>query len=76
MSDSLRHSTFLLLVNEPTRPPYALAVNVFITGLIIINVLAVILQSVPDYNRQYYLWFKMIELISAQIFTAEWILRV
>ena len=71
MSITLRHRTYLLLTNEPPRSPHSLAVNGSITGLIIINVLAVILQSVPDLNQQYSLWFRMIELISAQIFTAE-----
>ena len=52
MSITLRHRTYLLLTNEPPRSPHSLAVNGSITGLII-NVLAVILQSVPDLNQQY-----------------------
>ena len=76
MPTTFRHQTFLLFTNEPPRPLRAIIVNGFITVLIVINVLAVILQSVPDLNRQYALTFRLIELVSALIFSAEWILRV
>ncbi len=76
MSATLLHYTFLLFNNEPPRPLRAIVVNGFIAVLIVVNVLAVILQSVPELNRQYALSFRLIELVSALIFTAEWILRV
>ena len=76
MTTTLRHRVNTLFLNDPPRPPQALAINGFITVLIMVNVLAVILQSVQELDQQYSLWFRMIELISAQIFTAEWILRV
>ena len=76
MSATLRHRTFLLFNNEPPRPLQAIVINGFITVLIMINVMAVILQSVPELNRQYALSFRLIELVSALIFTVEWILRV
>ena len=76
MTVSLQQYTYYLFANEQPCPHRAIVVNGFITSLIIINVLSVILQSVPAYNEQYLVWFRMVELISAQIFTAEWILRV
>ncbi len=76
MTSSLRHRTYFLFANDPPRPTSAVVVNSFITGLIIINVLAVILQSVPELNLKYTVWFRLVELVSALIFTIEWILRV
>ncbi len=44
--------------------------------MIVINVVAVILSSVPSLHQQFSLWFEIIELVSAVFFTAEWYLRV
>lgn len=76
MTATFRHSTYMLFANEPPRPVSTVVVNTFITGLIIINVGAVILQSVSALNERYFVWFRLVELISALMFTIEWILRV
>lgn len=51
-------------------------VNTFIIGLIILNVIAVMLETVPGLHPRYNDFFHYFELISVIIFTVEYILRV
>ncbi|MBT7450090.1 MAG: ion transporter [Rhodospirillaceae bacterium] len=76
MPGTLRHQTHVILSSEPPRQPLTIAVTAIITAMIVINVVAVILASVSSLSVQFSIWFKMIELVSAVFFTAEWILRV
>jgi voltage-gated potassium channel len=76
MPGTLRHRTHLLLSNEPPRQTTAIVATTVITAMIVLNVAAVILSSVPQLHTQFLVWFKMIEVVSAVFFTAEWVLRV
>ena len=51
-------------------------IDVALVVLIILNVSAVVLESVPDYAEAYQAWFLMFELFSVTIFSIEYILRV
>jgi len=51
-------------------------VNTFIIGLIILNVAAVMLETVPTLHDRYHTFFNYFELFSVIIFTIEYILRV
>lgn len=76
MPGTLRLRTHLLLSHEPPLQRVAIIATTVITAMIILNVAAVILSSVPQLHAQFRVWFKLIELVSAVFFTAEWILRV
>jgi voltage-gated potassium channel len=51
-------------------------INVFIVVLIILNVIAVMLETVKSLHEKYYNVFYYFELFSVSIFTLEYILRV
>src|SRR5687768_4886662 len=51
-------------------------VNTFIIGLIILNVAAVMLETVPSLHDRYHTFFNYFELFSVIIFSIEYILRV
>lgn len=76
MKPSLRRNIFYSFANEVPRLRRSIVINGFLTFLIIINVLSVILQSVPELNQEYSVLFRQVEIASALIFTVEWILRV
>ena len=76
MPGTLRHQTYIVLSNDPPHPPLSILAAVVITAMIVINVVAVILSSVPDLHVRFLVWFRIIELVSAVFFTAEWFLRV
>ncbi|MFL6799523.1 MAG: cyclic nucleotide-gated ion channel [Xanthobacteraceae bacterium] len=44
--------------------------------LIVLNLVAVALESVPDLAHRYLFWFEAVELVSLLVFTAEYVLRV
>ena len=44
--------------------------------LILTNVLAIILESIPDMNVQYGLWFEYFDIFSVVIFSCEYIARI
>ena len=52
------------------------ALDVFLMSLIMINVVAIVLESVAPLAKQYHHEFLMIELISVGIFTLEYVLRL
>jgi len=50
--------------------------NQFIVGLIVLNVLAVVVESVPAYGTRFHAGFLALELFSLVVFTVEYALRV
>ncbi len=73
---ALRHKIYLLLDSstEPTKQHIFL--NVFLVLLIVINVIAVILESMPAIYRSYHQAFFLLEIVSSLIFTLEYLARV
>lgn len=51
-------------------------INIFIIVLIILNVIAVILETVTWLHKKYYNFFYYFDLVSVIIFTVEYLLRV
>lgn len=51
-------------------------INVFIVVLIVLNVIAVMLETVEELNTKYKLFFYYFDLVSVIIFTVEYVLRV
>jgi len=51
-------------------------INIFIVILIILNVVAVMLETVKSLHDQYHTFFQYFDLVSVIIFTIEYILRV
>jgi voltage-gated potassium channel len=51
-------------------------INVFIIILILLNVIAVILETVPSIHRPYKNLFEVFDAVSVAIFTVEYVLRV
>ncbi len=52
------------------------AVDGFLITLIVLNVLAVILESVPEIEARYSVWFAWFEVLSVTIFTIEYLTRI
>ena len=50
--------------------------DMFIMGLIMINVVAIILETVPEYQQSYGSYFDQIELVSVIIFSVEYLIRL
>jgi voltage-gated potassium channel len=50
--------------------------DTFIVTLIILNIAAFVLETVPAYEAQYWFWFKAFEIFSILVFTAEYALRI
>ncbi len=59
-----------------TRDPISRLVDVSLIGLITLNVLAVILESVPAIYQPLAAWFFAFEVFSVAVFTIEYIMRV
>ncbi|MGI9500897.1 MAG: ion transporter [Geminicoccaceae bacterium] len=51
-------------------------VDAFLITLIVLNVVAVILESVPDIEARFAAWFFRFELLSVTIFTIEYLIRI
>lgn len=73
---SLRHKIFLLLDAERGNTFWDKVVNSFIVILILLNTLAVILETVDPIYASYRRLFEWFEIVSVIIFTIEYVLRL
>ena len=73
----LRQRLFLIL--EPQSPQDQMAARVFswvLTLMVLSNVMAVILESVPSIEAQYGRSLQLFELFSVAFFSVEYLLRI
>ncbi len=71
-----RHLTYLLLEHGPVGDRTMRAISRFLVVLILINIAAVVLESVPRYSVAFGAIFAAIEAISLIVFTIEYLLRL
>jgi len=73
---SLKQNIFLLLDDEKGNKKGDYFVEYLISGLILLNVIAIFLESYKSINEKYSALFYGIELVSIIIFSMEYVLRV
>ncbi len=72
----LRRRAYQLLEQGPVGDGASRAVDRFLVVLILINLVAVALESIPELEAQYSALFDTIEIFSLVVFTAEYVLRI
>lgn len=72
----IRRQTYLLLDGDKGKNKGDYFVEYFISGLIILNAFAIVLESYKEINIEYNLLFRAIELFSIIVFSVEYILRL
>jgi voltage-gated potassium channel len=72
----LRRRVYLVLEGGPAHGPFGAAVEAFLIVLIIANVVAFTLQSVPSIRQPYWLDLEVFEIFSVAVFTIEYIARL
>jgi voltage-gated potassium channel len=72
----LRHRLYGLLEHGPIGDRAGRLVGRFIVALIVVNVVAVVLESVPAFEARYGTLFFVLETVSLVVFTVEYGLRV
>jgi voltage-gated potassium channel len=75
-SPGLRHRLHEILEHGSVGTPAGRIVNAAFVTLILVNVTAVVLESVPDLARRYGTLFFAIEIVSLVVFTLEYLLRL
>ncbi|HUO97809.1 MAG TPA: cyclic nucleotide-gated ion channel [Rhizomicrobium sp.] len=73
---SLRRRVYLVLEGGPASGMLGGLVEAFLIILIILNVLAFTVQSVPSIRRPYWLDLEVFEIFSVAVFTVEYVLRL
>ena len=72
---ALRRRLYGILEHGPIGNRLGRFIGQAIVALIVINLLAVVLQSLPDYEARYGRLFVAIEWVSLVVFTVEYALR-
>lgn len=72
----LRRGVYLVLEGGPAHGPFGTIVEVFLIVLIIANVVAFTLASVPSIRQPYWVDLEVFEIFSVAVFTIEYILRL
>lgn len=80
-SDGGQRSTLRRRVYEIVEPAYSERraseiFNAVIVGLILINIAAIILETVPDLKARYHSLFSFVEITTVAAFTVEYVLRL
>lgn len=73
---AIRRRTFEVLDKGAEGDPLSRTIDVMIMGLVLGNVVAVILESVPSIGRAYHDLFIAFEKVSVAAFSAEFLLRI
>ncbi len=71
-----RRRAYEILEHGPVGDRAIRVTSDLIILLILVNILAVVLESVPSYEAAYGRLFKAIELVSLVVFTLEYLLRI
>ncbi len=71
-----RKSIAEILEQNPKYETLGKTVNLLLIGLISLNIIAIILESEPEFHQQYHSTFWAFEVFSVIIFTLEYMLRV
>ncbi len=72
----LRRRIYLVLEQGPVGAGMSVVVDRLLVALILVNLVAVALESVPEYGARYALAFVLIEIFSLVVFTVEYGLRL
>jgi voltage-gated potassium channel len=72
----LRHRVYQVLEQGAVGDLLSVAVDRFLVALILVNLVAVALESLPQLATRYALLFAAIEIVSLIVFTAEYFLRL
>ena len=72
---NLRRRVYHVLEQGPVGDRVSKSVDRFLVVLILINLIAVALESIPEYEARYGAAFAAIELFSLVVFTIEYSLR-
>ena len=73
---AIRRRTFEVLDTSAEGDPFSRTIDLMIMGLVLGNVMAVILESVPSIGRAYHDLFLAFEQVSVAAFSAEFLLRI
>lgn len=76
MYHTTKKKVHILLHPELGETRWDKIINSFIITLIILNVIAVILETVPTFQKAYGTFFHYFDFISVMIFTIEYVLRL
>lgn len=72
----LRRRVHLVLEQGPVGDPIGILIDRLLIALIVVNLIAVALESMPAFGRRYALTFDLIEYFSLGVFTLEYGLRL
>jgi len=76
MNETIRYKLYQILEMKGEKTKISVLLNSFIMILILINVIAIILESVKSYQLAFGAWFWYLENVSIAIFTVEYLARV
>jgi len=74
--DRWRHRAYEILEHGSVGDRAVRLTSGLIIALILVNILAIVLESVPSYEAVYGRLFEAIELVSLVVFTLEYLLRI
>src|SRR5665647_3568961 len=72
----LRRRVYQVLEQGPVGDAMGVVIDRLLVLLILLNLVAVALESVPEYGARYALAFNLIEIVSLVVFTVEYFLRL
>ena len=72
----IKQNIALLFDDEKTNSKGDKIVEIFIAGLIVVNTIAIVLESYNDINTKYAFFLNLLELFSIVVFSIEYLIRI
>jgi voltage-gated potassium channel len=76
MYERLKKRVYQILEDPGQHDPLGRLVQVFLIGLIVMNVVAIVMETVRDIREVYLGWFVEFEIFSIIVFSIEYLLRL
>jgi voltage-gated potassium channel len=73
---NVKKRAYEILEKGTSNDPWSRRIDIFIISLILLNIFAVVLESVPALRKNYHLVFYYFEIFSVAIFSIEYLLRI
>ena len=73
---NIKHRIYQILMHTLEEDALSEKINIFLLGLIVLNAIAVVLETVKSFSANYLLFFRLFDVISVSIYTIEYLLRL
>lgn len=75
-NNTLRHKIYQIIEMPTGKNRWGYVFNTILSVIILLNVIAIVLESVPELEQTYHAWFHGFDVFSVSVFSIEYLVRI